>query len=127
MLDYDALPPEVLGLLREYEKQGKIQMEERRVKMYYKNDDEEEEEEEEEGDDDTGLVDVSELVSTVAAPYDNNEGGIDDNDSIMTKKIATVRASRSDRVEFVKLVHLTDGHSMKNGKLGDIKKKGRCN
>ncbi|KAG2220995.1 hypothetical protein INT45_004614 [Circinella minor] len=110
MLDYDTLPSEVLSLLNEYEKQGKMQVEERRVKMYFKNDEEEE-------DEDDDIVDGHELISTVLYPYDHNEEGLDDNDSIMTKKIAIVRASRSDRVEFVKLVHLTDGHSMKNGKI----------
>ncbi|KAI7851213.1 hypothetical protein BDC45DRAFT_228828 [Circinella umbellata] len=113
MLDYDTLPSEVLGLLHEYEKQGKMQVEERRVKMYFKNDEEEE-------DEDDDIVDGHELISTVLHPYDHSEEGLDDNDSIMTKKIATVRASRSDRVQFVKLIHLTDGHSMKNGYLLDL-------
>ncbi|KAI8145305.1 hypothetical protein BJV82DRAFT_33437 [Fennellomyces sp. T-0311] len=99
LFDYDALPDEVLGLLREYEKQGKMKIEEQQVK-HYNNDDEEDED----------AVDVSRLVTTIH----------DDESSVAWKRIATVRANRSDKAEFVKLVHLTDGNSMRNGYLLDL-------
>ncbi|KAI9321461.1 hypothetical protein BX666DRAFT_982921 [Dichotomocladium elegans] len=36
------------------------------------------------------------------------------------RKIATVRARQSDKEEFVKLIHLTDGNSMRDGYLLDL-------
>ena len=95
MFDYDSLPDEVLGLLREYEKQGKMRIEEDRPIRNYKEDEEEDE----------NAIDAARVLSTIH----------DDNSSVAWKRLALVRASPSDKAEFVKLVHLTDGNSLRNG------------
>lgn len=89
MFDYDSLPDEVLGLLKEYEKQGKMEIVEKRVSYIRSQEKEEEEdEEEEEEDDDEDVIDASQLVGGIPRVYEKPVGDSQsETESMVTRKI----------------------------------------
>lgn len=78
LFDYDTLPDEVLSLLREYEKQGKMEIVEKRVVHYSRESQDSEDEEDEEEDDDEDALDASKLLTTAQHHFvrsDSKRGG----------------------------------------------------
>lgn len=99
MFDYDSLPDEVLGLLKEYEKQGKMEIVEKRVRYIRSQEKEEEEDEEEEEDDEEDVIDASQLVGGIPLVYDKPVGDSQsETESMVTRKIGKV-SNRKDKNE----------------------------
>ncbi|KAI8377933.1 uncharacterized protein BYT42DRAFT_362258 [Radiomyces spectabilis] len=123
LFDYDTLPEEVVALINEYEKEGKVQMKERRIKdtdgsdrQTSKDEDENDEDEEldldNEEDDEDDVIDAANIISGLythanASPTDK-------------KTIAVVQVDPKDKSEFVKLVQMTGEEVMDNGPLIDL-------
>lgn len=131
MFDYDTLPDEVIGLLKEYEKMGRLEIREsavnsnRRTDMQAEHedgdgqDDEEEEEEGEEDEDDEAFIDPSKLIAGVRDILGTNAADQVDDDS-RVRRIAIVQASKNDTAEFVKLIHLAEDDALTSGPLVDL-------
>lgn len=87
MFDYDSLPDEVHGLLKEYEKHGKMEIMEKRVR-YIRSPGKEEDEEDEEEEDDEDVIDASQLVGGIPFVYDKLVGDSQsETESTFTRRI----------------------------------------
>lgn len=130
MFDYDTLPDEVIGLLKEYEKMGKLEIKEgtvdtgRRSRMRVQHeedeDEEDEEEEEEEEQGDETLIDPSKLISGVEDILETDAAVKSSGDNSSVRRIAIVQASKHNTAEFVKLIHLAEDDALTSGPLVDL-------
>lgn len=112
MFDNDSIPSEVQKLIDVYEGKGKAEIKEVIVKYKHLNKDDEDMKDEDEDDDDEEeeMVDYSDLITN---NYTSQTQKI-------RREIAVVTTSRSDNIEFTKLIPVSMEGSANDGPLMDL-------